>query len=174
MENDIELPLKKGADRVTDLEGPWKWFTSSDLGFPLVDDDYCRPMHPLVEANVNDCLKDPELLDDNEEAGYLCDDSSHGLPQQMKCMISNWGQQAWTKSMGSTQAKPTMRERYSVPHAARNPDIIQDCRLLNEDPAAMILDPLPGGVVRFLTESGSLDTTLWRLLPNLAKGGKQR
>ena len=52
-----------------------------------------------------------------------------------------------------------MRERYSVPHAARNPDIIQDCRLTNEDPAVIILDPPPGGVVRFLTELGSLDTS---------------
>ena len=58
-----------------------KWFTNSDLGFPLVDDDYYRLMHPLIESYVSDCLKDPELLDDNEEAGYLCDDSVHGLPE---------------------------------------------------------------------------------------------
>ena len=61
--------------------------------------------------------------------------------------------------MGSTQVKPTNRERYSVPHAAKNPDIIQDCRLANEDPSAMILNPPLRGVVRFLTEPGSLDTT---------------
>jgi hypothetical protein len=79
MEKDIELPLKKGVGKVTALEGPWKWFTSSDLGFPLVDDDYCRPMHPLVETYVNECLRDPELLDDNEKAGYRCEDSPHGL-----------------------------------------------------------------------------------------------
>ena len=113
----------------------------------------------MVEAYVNDCLKDPELLDDNEEAGYLCDDSSHCLLEQMKRMISDWGQQAWVESMGSTQVKPTNREQYSVPRAVRNPGIIQDCRLANEDPAAMILDPPLEGVVKFLTEPGSLDTT---------------
>ena len=115
-------------------------------------------MHLLVEACVNDCLKDLELLDDNEEAGYLCDDSSHGLPEQIKCMISNWGQQAWVESTRNTHFKPTTRGRYSVPNATRNPDIIQDCRLTNEDPVAMILDPPPGWVVMFLTEPGSLDT----------------
>jgi len=49
-----------------------------------------------------------------------------------------------------------MMERYSVPHAARNPDIIQDRSLTNEDPTAMILEPPilepHGGVVRLLTE----------------------
>lgn len=163
MEQDIELPLKKGADKVTARDGPWKWFTPSDLGFPLVDDNYCRPIHPLVETYVNDCLRDPGLLDDNEEAGYCCEDSPHGLREQMQDMISNWGQQAWVESMGSSQAEPTMRERYSVPHAARNPDIIQDRSLPNEDPTSMILDPPTlkphGGAVRFLTEPGSLDSS---------------
>lgn len=32
----------------------------------------------------------------------------------------------------------TSRERYSVPPAARNPEIIQDCELESEDIAAMI------------------------------------
>jgi len=54
--------------------------------------------------------------------------------------------------------KPTNRERFSVPHAARNPDIIQDCKLANEDPIAMILDPPRKGAVRIVLEPGSLDT----------------
>ena len=52
-------------------------------------------MHLMIESYVSDCLRDPELLDDNEEAGYLCDDSAHGLPEQIKLMLSDWGQQAW-------------------------------------------------------------------------------
>jgi len=76
-------------------------------------------------------------------------------------MISDWGQQAWAKSVESLQVKPTNRERYSVPHAAKNPDIIQDCiiqdcKLATEDPTAMILDPPLKGAVKFLTEPGSL------------------
>jgi hypothetical protein len=68
-----------------------------------------------------------------------------------------------------------MRERYSVPHAARNPDIIQDRSLTNEDPTAMILEPPilepHGGVVRFLTEPGSLDSS-WG--DKLRRKGKRR
>ena len=118
-------------------------------------------MHPMIESYVSDRLRDPELLDDNEETGNLCDDSAHGLPEQMKLMLSDCGQQAWAQSVESFQVKPTNRERYSVPHATRNPDIIQDCKLAIEDPAVMILDPppRPKGAVRFLTEPGSLDTS---------------
>ena len=81
-------------------------------------------MHPLVESYVSDYLKDPEMLDDNEEAGHRCDDSAHGLPEQMQRRLSDWGQQAWAKPVENSQTKPTNRERYSVPHAARNSEII--------------------------------------------------
>ena len=92
MEKDIELPLKKGAERATAQEGPWKWFTTSDLGFPLVDDDYNRPMYPLVKSYVSDFLKDPKMLDNNEEADQCCDDLAHSLPERMQHMLADWGQ----------------------------------------------------------------------------------
>ena len=74
-------------------------------------------------------------------------------------MLSDWGQQVWAQSAESPTVKPTNRETYSVPHAARNPDITQDCKLANENPTAMILDPPLKGAVRFLMEPGSLDTS---------------
>ena len=40
MEKDIELPLKRGVEWATAQEAPWKWFTASDLGFSLVDDNF--------------------------------------------------------------------------------------------------------------------------------------
>ena len=92
MEKDIELLLKKGTDRITFREDPWKWFTTSDLRFPLVDIEYYRLMHPMIEAYASACLRDPEMLDDNEETGILCDDSLHGFPEQIKLMLSDWGQ----------------------------------------------------------------------------------
>jgi len=79
MEKDIELPLKRGVERVTSQKPPWKWFTASDLGFPLVDDNYKRPMHLLVEVYARECLQDPEMLDDNEEAGMCCDNTAHRI-----------------------------------------------------------------------------------------------
>jgi len=63
----------------------------------LVDGDYNRLMHPLVESYVRDCLKDPGMLDDNEEAGQCCDDMAHSLPERMQHMLEDWGQQEWAK-----------------------------------------------------------------------------
>ena len=96
MEKDIELPLKKDAGRTclgTAQEGPWKWFTTSDLGFPLVDVEYHRQIHPMIETYFSDCPRDPQLLDENEETGNLCDHSLHSLSQHIKLMLSDWEQQ---------------------------------------------------------------------------------
>jgi len=38
-------------------EAPWKWFTSYELGFPLLTDEHERPMHPLVEVFMDDQLE---------------------------------------------------------------------------------------------------------------------
>ena len=159
MEKDIELPLIKGADRSTSCEPPWKWFTSSDLGFPLLDDNYNRPIHPLVETYARECLQDPEMLDGNEEAGECCEGTEHSLIELLQNMITDRGHQDGTPQEADPKALPTNRERYSVPHAARNPDIIQDCELDNENMAAMILNPPNKGVVRIFTEPGCLDTS---------------
>jgi len=35
----------------------WKWFTSYEVGYPLVSDEHDRPMHPLVESFVDDQLE---------------------------------------------------------------------------------------------------------------------
>jgi len=35
-------------------EAPWNWFTSYELGFPLLTDEHERPMHPLVEVFVDE------------------------------------------------------------------------------------------------------------------------
>ena len=37
-------------------EAPRKWFTSYELGFPLVSAEHDRPMHPLVESFVDNQL----------------------------------------------------------------------------------------------------------------------
>jgi len=74
-------------------------------------------------------------------------------------MPSDWGQEAWAKSVESPEAKPMYREKYSVPYAAKNPDTIQDCEFVTEDLTAMILDPPVQGRSQVLTEPGSLDTS---------------
>ena len=158
MEKDIDLPIK-GADRSTSCEPPWKWFTSSDLGFPLLDDIYDRPIHPLVETYARECLQYPEMMDGNEEAGEHGEGAEHSLMDLLQNMITDWGHQDGSPQEADPKALTTNRERYSVPYAARNPDIIQDYELDDENTTAMVLNPPNKGVVRFLTEPGCLDTS---------------
>ena len=110
-------------------------------------------MYPLIEAYASACLQDPEMLDDNEETGMLCDGSLHILLKQMKLMMSEWGAQAWPQAVETIRAKnPKCRERFSVPYAAKNPDILHEYKLAIEDARAMILDPPCKGVVRIFLE----------------------
>jgi len=50
-------------------EPPWLWFTLSELGFPLLTDEYRRPIHPEIEEYMrrhvsND--QDWEQVDDED------------------------------------------------------------------------------------------------------------
>jgi hypothetical protein len=57
MITDLERkPILDGNKRraLVNPEAPWKWFTSYELGFPLVSDEHDRPMHPLVESFTDD------------------------------------------------------------------------------------------------------------------------
>ena len=51
------------------------------------------------------------------------------------------------------------RERFSVPHAARDPQVLQDRNLDNEDIFQQIKNPPATGVVRIFEEPESWDTS---------------
>jgi len=36
-------------ESTTIQESPWLWFTLPELGFPLLSDEYRRPIHPEIE-----------------------------------------------------------------------------------------------------------------------------
>jgi len=51
------------------VEPPWLWFTLPELGFPLLTDEYRRPIHPEIEEYMrrhvsND--QDWEQVDDED------------------------------------------------------------------------------------------------------------
>jgi len=62
-------------------EAPWKWFTSYELGFPLVSDKHGRPMHPLVETFVDAQI---EAYSTEEEEANASLPPPIGLLQTMK------------------------------------------------------------------------------------------
>ena len=49
-------------------EPPWLWFTLPELGFPLLTDEYRRPIHPEIEDMRRHVLdnQDWEQVDDED------------------------------------------------------------------------------------------------------------
>jgi len=50
MKNGLSLPLILATQELLmSQEPPLLWFTLPELGFPLLTDEYCRPIHPEIE-----------------------------------------------------------------------------------------------------------------------------
>ena len=86
--------------------------------------------------------KKERRIDDNEETGILCDGSLHSLPEQMKLMILKWGGTSLASGSGNDQSQKTNVQ--GKIHEANTPDILRECKLVNEDPSAMIPNPPAG------------------------------
>ena len=52
--NGLALPINFSTQElIINQEPPWLWFTLPELGFPLLTDEYRRPIHPEIE---NTCV----------------------------------------------------------------------------------------------------------------------
>jgi len=93
---------------------PWTWFTSYELGFPLLTDEHERPMHPLVEVFVDDQL---------EAHWSEAEEDTVPLPPligRLQTIKEGWGDQGCAELPTSVD-RATTRERFSTSHIARNP-----------------------------------------------------
>jgi len=139
--------------RLPPAEAPWKWFTSSELGFPLVRDKYERSIHPLVERFIDDKIGLPLA----EEAEGECAPSQN--TRRLRKMKQDWGslQQQDLQLEGSERVGN--RGRFSTSHIAKNPRKLPETNIANEDFESMITDPPEIGAVRVHMEPGGKDTT---------------
>jgi len=66
----MTLPLTCTAQELmTAQEPPWLWFTLPELGFPMITDEYRRPIHPEVEEYMRRHVTDEqdwEKVDDED------------------------------------------------------------------------------------------------------------
>ena len=121
-------------------EAPWIFFISYELGFPLVSDEHDRPMHPLVEAFVDDQLE-AHWAEEEEANAPL-----PSLIRQLQTLKEGWGDQASAEFL-QTADMATTRERVSTSHIARNPLKLPEIELDDEYFLSMIKNPpaLSGG-----------------------------
>ena len=108
MIKDLERKHTTGANkrRATQIpEGPWKWFTSYELGFPLVNDKHVRPLHPLVETFVDDQLE-----------AYLSDEEDADASQPLLIALMQTMKERWEDQTGGRREGPHQRKSLNLPY----------------------------------------------------------
>jgi len=140
-------------------EPTWLWFTLPELGFPLLTDEYRRPIHPEIEEYMLDD-QDWEQVDDEDCWGVDYTEPTAQIREKIKTILHTWGkEQPGTEKAEIIKLSPE-RERFSVPHAARDPKIHKDRNLENEDIFELIKNPPEIGAVRIFEQSELWDTSI--------------
>jgi len=144
-------------------EPPWLWFTLPELGFPLLMDEYCRPIHPEIEEymrrHVSD-VQDWEQVDDEDCWGVDCTEPTAQIREKIETILHTWGEERPEKEQAETTKLTPERERFSVPHAARDPKPFKDRNLDNEDIFESIKKPPEIGEVRIFEQPELWDTSI--------------
>jgi len=82
----------------------------------------------------------------------------------METILHTWGEEQPEKEQDEVTKLNPERERFSVPHASRDPKILKDINLENEDIFELIKNPPEVGVVRIFEKHEFWDTTIGSLM----------
>jgi len=154
------LPMQEPT---TFQEPPWLWFTLPELGFPLLTDEYRRPIHPEIEEYMQryvSNVQDWEQVDDEDCWGINYTEPAAQITGKIETILHIWGEEQPEKEQDNITKLIPERERFSVPHAARNPKILKDRNLENEDIFELIKNPPEVGAVRIFQQPEFWDTSI--------------
>jgi len=120
------------------------WFTASELGHPLIDDNHDRPLHPMVGPFLCEYLSRHEDMDDeDDEMRHLytgfCDTRvlAHAMLEDCETEPA-----VYDIDKGETTTKRHLRrnrKRFSTLHTARDPNKNEEVELESEDVQGMTL-----------------------------------
>jgi len=144
-------------------EPTWLWFTLPELGFPLLTDEYRRPIHPEIEEYMRKYVsndQDWEKADDEDCWGINYTEPTAQIREKWKpSSTPGGGKQPEEEQDEITKLTPET-ERFSVPHASRDPRILKDRNLENEDIFEIIRNPPEKGAVRIFEKPEFWDSTI--------------
>jgi len=109
-------------------EPPWLWFTLPELGFPLLMDQYCRPLHPEIKAYMRKYVSNGqewEEVEDEDCWGVNYTEPTAHMKAKIESILYTWGEAEQDEVAKQTPE----RERFSVPHASRDPRILKDWKM---------------------------------------------
>ena len=140
------------------------WFTTPELGHPLIDDNHNRLIHPLVGLFLRGYLSRHEDMNNEDyEMGHLYT-SLCNTRVLVRTILEDWETEPAADDNDTGEAilhrhLRQNRERFSTPHTARDPNKIEEVELESEDLQGMIHQPLKVGAIRFHHEPDSTNTS---------------
>ena len=91
----LSLPLTiTTQELMMTQEPPLLWFTLPELGFPLLTDEYRRPIHPDIEEYMRRYVsndQDWEKVDDEDGWGVNYTESTSQIREKIETILHTWG-----------------------------------------------------------------------------------
>jgi len=160
----LALPINFSTQESMISQEPlWLWFTLPELGFLLLTDKYRRPIHPEIEEYMRRYVsndQDWEKVDDEDCWGINYTEPTTQIKEKIETILYTWGEEQPEEEQDEVTKLNPERERFSVPHASRDPRILKDMNLENEDIYKIIRNPPKEGAVRIFEKPEFWDSTI--------------
>ena len=95
MKNGLSLPLTFSTQELMLTQRPpWLWFTLPELGFPLLTNEYRRPIHPEIEEYMRRYVsndQDWEKVDDEDCWGMNYTEPTSQIREKIETILHTWG-----------------------------------------------------------------------------------
>ena len=114
--------------------------------------------------------QDWEQVDDEDCWGVNYTEPTAWINGNIETILHTWGEEETEPDQDETTKSNPERERFSVPHASRDPKILRDVNLENEDIFEIIKNPPEVGAVRIFEQPESWDSTIGPTLAMTTQG----
>ena len=150
--NGLALPIKFSMqESIINQEPPCLWFTLPELGFLLLTHEHRRPIHPELEEYMRRYVSNDqgcEKVDDKECWGIKYKEPTAYIREKIDTILHTWEEERSEEEQDEVTKRNPERERFSVQHAFRDPRILKDMNMENEDIFEIIRNPREEGAVQ--------------------------
>jgi len=123
-------------------------------------DQYRRPLHPEIEVSMRKYVSNGqewEEVDDEDCWGVNYTEPTAHMKAKIESILYTWEEEQPEVEQDETAKQTPERERFSVPHASRDPRILKDFNLENFE---IKRNPPEEGAVRIFENPKSWDSTI--------------
>jgi len=159
----LALPINFSTQElIINQEPPWLWFTLPELGFPLLTDEYRRPIHLEIEEYMRRYVsnnQDWEKADDEHCCGIIYTEPTAQIREKIETILHTWGEEQLEEAGRGNKTEPRERKVVGATRVQRS-KILKDINLENEVIFEMIRNPQEVGAVRIFEKHEFWDSTI--------------